>query len=129
MSVTHVAALRTTIAAAVATAVGAGFKVKFRASGGTPTADAPNATVLHSNTATGSLTAGAAGVVSNSAIASDAPPTAGTIGFATIETAAGSVQLHCAVATTGSDVNMTNGTTIASGDTISVTSITYTAPL
>jgi hypothetical protein len=35
--------------------------------------------------------------------------------------------IHCAVAASGSDINMTNGLTVASGDTVSCSSLTYTA--
>jgi hypothetical protein len=37
------------------------------------------------------------------------------------------VVIHCAVAASGSDINMTNGLTVASGDTVSCSSLTYTA--
>jgi hypothetical protein len=35
--------------------------------------------------------------------------------------------IHCDVAASGSDINMTNGLTVANGDTVSCSSLTYTA--
>ena len=46
---------------------------------------------------------------------------------ATLQTGAGVVVIHCAVAASASDINMTNGLTVASGDTVSCSSLTYTA--
>jgi hypothetical protein len=37
------------------------------------------------------------------------------------------VVIHCAVAASGSDINLTNGLTIGAGDTVSCSSLTYTA--
>ena len=47
--------------------------------------------------------------------------------FATLQTGAGTVVIHCAVAASGSDINMTNGLTVAANDTVSCSSLTYTA--
>jgi hypothetical protein len=46
---------------------------------------------------------------------------------ATIETSAGVVVIECGVAASGSDVDMSNGLTVAPGDTVSCSSLTYTA--
>jgi hypothetical protein len=35
--------------------------------------------------------------------------------------------IHCGVAASGSDIDMTNGLTVASGDSVTCTSLTYTA--
>jgi hypothetical protein len=35
--------------------------------------------------------------------------------------------IQCAVAASGSDINMSGGLTVAAGDTVSCTSLTYTA--
>jgi hypothetical protein len=37
------------------------------------------------------------------------------------------VVIQCSVAASASDINMTNGLTVASGDTVSCSSLTYTA--
>lgn len=37
------------------------------------------------------------------------------------------IAIHCAVAASGSDINMSNGLTVASGDTVSCSSLTYAA--
>jgi len=47
---------------------------------------------------------------------------------ATLQTSADSVQVHCAVAASASDINMSGGLTIGAGDTVSCSSLTYTAP-
>jgi len=41
--------------------------------------------------------------------------------------AAGTAVIFCAVATTGSDINIPGGLTLATNDTVSITSLTYTA--
>lgn len=70
------------------------------------------------------------GVLTFSAITSDTNATgnASAVAAATLQTSADSVQLHCAVAASGSDINMTGGLTIGAGDTVSCSSLTYTAP-
>jgi len=49
------------------------------------------------------------------------------VATATLETSGGTVVIHCAVAASASDINMTNGLTVASGDTVSCSSLTYRA--
>jgi hypothetical protein len=49
------------------------------------------------------------------------------VATATLETGAGTVIVHCAVAASGSDINLTGGLTIGAGDTVSCSSLTYTA--
>ncbi len=130
MSVTHSATLRNTFATSVLAAIDAGAAglLKFRLSG----------TVSSPGTAAATLTlSDPAGTVSGavltfSAITSDtnAAGNASPVATATIETSAGTVCLHCAVSTTGSDINITTGgLTIGTGDTVACTSLTYTAPV
>lgn len=129
MAVTHITALRTTLATAVRDAIdgGAGAgKLVFRLTG---TVSAPGTAVA---TLTLSDPCGTVsnGVLTFSAITSDTNATgnASAVAAATLQTSADSVQLHCAVAASGSDINMTGGLTIGAGDTVSCSSLTYTAP-
>lgn len=129
MAVTHITALRTTLATAVRDAIdgGAGAgKLVFRLSG---TVSAPGTAVatLTLSKPCGSVTNG---VLTFSAITSDTNATgnASPVATATLQTSADSVQVHCAVAASGSDINMTGGLTIGAGDTVSCSSLTYTAP-
>ena len=46
---------------------------------------------------------------------------------ATLQTSGGTVVIHCAVAASASDINMSNGLTVNAGDTVSCSSLTYTA--
>ena len=54
--------------------------------------------------------------------------TAGTIAKAEFRNAAGTAKILCAVATSASDINIPGGLTLATNDTVTVTSLTYTAP-
>jgi hypothetical protein len=130
MSVTHSAALRNVLATAVLDAIDAGgsaSKIVFRLTG----------TVGSPGTAVATLTASdPAGTVSGavltySAITSDTNATgnASPVATATLETSAGTVCVHCAVAASASDINMTGGLTVGAGDTVSCSSLTYTAPV
>jgi hypothetical protein len=130
MSVTHSAALRNTLATAVLTAIdagGAASKIVFRLTG----------TVGSPGTAVATLTASdPAGTVSGAvltydAITSDTNATgnASPVATATLQTSADTVCVHCAVAASASDINMTGGLTVGAGDTVSCSSLTYTAPV
>jgi len=127
MSTTHNIALRNAIRTAVITALGASAKLKFRIAGST--ADAPS-TSIATLTLTTALTATTDGVANTTNIASDTAATAGTAAFATIESADATMKIHCAVATTGSDVNISSGGLVfANGDTVTCSSLTYTVPV
>jgi hypothetical protein len=130
MSVTHSAALRNVLVTAVLTAIDAGgsaSKIVFRLTG----------TVGSPGTAVATLTASdPAGTISGAvltydAITSDTNATgnASPVATATLETSAGTVCVHCAVAASASDINMTGGLTVGAGDTVSCSSLTYTAPV
>jgi hypothetical protein len=49
------------------------------------------------------------------------------VAFATLQTSGGTVVIQCAVAASGSDINMSNGLTVSAGDTVACSSLTYTA--
>lgn len=129
MATTHITALRTTLATAVRDAIdgGAGAgKLVFRLTG---TVSAPGTAVatLTLTDPCGSVTTG---VLTFSAIADDTNATgdASPVAAATLQTSADSVQVHCAVAASASDINMSGGLTIGAGDTVSCSSLTYSAP-
>jgi len=84
------------------------------------------ATLTFSATAFG---ASATGTATANAITSDtnAAGNASPVAFATLQTSGGTVVIQCAVAASGSDINMTGGLTVASGDTVACSSLTYTA--
>jgi Ni2+-binding GTPase involved in maturation of urease and hydrogenase len=130
MSVTHSAALRNTLATAVLTAIDAGAspgKLVFRLTGtvGSPGTAVATLTLSDpSGTVTGA-------VLTFDAITSDTNATgnASPVATATLQTSADTVCVHCAVAASASDINMTGGLTVGAGDTVSCSSLTYTAPV
>lgn len=126
MSVTHSTAFRNTVADAHTTALGASPKLKFRLSGTVGSPGTAAATLTLSATPFGAATGG---VATANAITSDTAATgnATAVANATLETSGGTVVSHFAVAASGSDINLSNGLTIGAGDTVSCSSLTYTA--
>lgn len=126
MSVTHSTAARNAATDAVTALIGASGKLKFRLAGTVAAPGTAVATLLLSPTA---FQAAAGGTATSNALASDTNATgnATAVSTATLETSDGTVVIHCAVAASASDINMTNGLTIAAGDTVSCASLTYTA--
>ena len=127
MAVTHSTAARNAATDAVTALISTSGNLVFRispSSVGSP--GTAVATLLLSATAFGSASSGTA---TANAITSDTNATgnASPVAFATLQTSGGTVVIHCAVAASGSDINMTNGLTVASGDTVSCSSLTYTA--
>lgn len=122
MAVTHHATVRNTLANAILTAidqdVGAGDLV-FWTSG-----SAEVATCQLSDPA-GTVTGA---VLTFSAISDDTTPVGGTVAKFVVEDNSGDDIFYGAVATTGSDINLSS-LVIATGDTVSVSSLTYTAPV
>lgn len=130
MAVTHSATLRNTIATAVKDAIdgGAGAgKLVFRLTGTVGSPGTAVATLILTDPC-GSVTAE---VLTFSSITSDTNATgnASAVAAATLQTSADTVCVHCAVAASGSDINLGGGLTIASGDTVACSSLTYTAPV
>jgi len=125
MTVSHSAALRNSIAndvlAAIDADVGAGNLVLRTA------ADAAVATLPLSDTA--GTVAGA--VLTFGAISDDTNAAGGTVAKATIETNGGTIVLTAGSVTTvggGGDLEMSSLTVVA-GDTVSCSSLSYTAPV
>lgn len=128
MAVTHSTASKDAATNAVVDQLdGAGSKLVFRispssvASPGTAVATLVGSTPFFGASSSGTATA--------SAITSDTNATgnASPVAFATLQTSGDVIAIHCAVAAAASDINMTNGLTVANGDTVSCSSLTYAA--
>ena len=126
MAVTHSVAARNAATDAVTALISTSGNLKFRLTGTVGSPGTAVATLPLSATAFG---ASSTGTATANAITSDTNATgnASAVATATIETSGGTVVIHCAVAASGSDINLTNGLTIANGDTVSCSSLTYTA--
>lgn len=118
MAVTHTTAARNAATDAVLALLGASPRLVFRLAGTVGSPGAVVATLVMSATGFG---AAASGVATANPISPDtnAVGNASPVANATLQTSGGTVVVHCAVAASGSDINMTNGLTIAAGDTVS----------
>jgi hypothetical protein len=127
MAVTHSTAARNAATNAVTALISTSGNLVFRispssvASPGTAVATLPLSATAFGASSSGTATANA--ITSDTNATGNASPVA----FATLQTSGGTIVIHCAVAASGSDINMTNGLTVASGDTVSCSSLTYTA--
>jgi hypothetical protein len=126
VAVTHPTAFRDAVADLVDSTLSTTAKLKFRLTGTAGSPGTAAATLSFGNPAFG---ASSSGVITANAITSDTNATgnASPVATATLETGGGTVVVHCAVAASGSDINMTGGLTIGAGDTVSCSSLTYTA--
>jgi hypothetical protein len=126
MAVTHPTTFRNTVADLVDSTLSTAAKLVFRLSGSANSPGTAVATLSFGNPAFG---AASSGVITANAITSDTNATgnASAVANATLETGGGTVVVHCAVAASGSDINLTGGLTIGNGDTVSCSSLTYTA--
>ncbi len=126
MAVTHSTAARNAATDAVTALIGANGRLAFRLTG---TVSAPGTVVALLPLSATAFGASSSGTATANAITSDTNATgnASPVATATLQTNAGTVVIHCAVAASGSDINMTNGLTVAAGDTVSCSSLTYTA--
>lgn len=125
MAVTHPTAVRTGIADFVVDQIDEGTPpgdLVFLTSG-----DVTVCTIALNNPAFGAAANGVATLDVDPALTSDGA-TAGTIAKAEFRNAAGTAKILCACGTSGSDINIPGGLTLANGDTVTVTSLTYTAP-
>lgn len=104
----------------------AGSKLVFRVGG---TLGAPGAAAATLTFSTPAFGASSSGTATAGAITSDtnAAGNASAVSKASLETSGGTIHIYCDVAASASDINMTNGLTIAAGDTVSCSSLTYTA--
>lgn len=126
MAVTHTVAARNAATNAVTGLIGASGFLRFRLTG---TVGAPGTLVATLPLSATAFGAAASGVATANAITSDTNATgnASPVATATLETSAGTVVIHVQVAASGKDINMTNGLVVAPGDTVTCTSLTYTA--
>jgi len=123
MAATHAPATRNGIAALVLANidadVGAGNLV-FQTTGG-----AADVATLPLTDPAGVV---AAEVLTFNAISSDTNAAGGTIAEASIQANLGAEVLHCDVGVSGSDINLSS-LVISAGDTVTVSALTYTAPV
>lgn len=126
MAVTHSTAARNAATDAVTALIGASGNLVFRLAG---TVAAPGAAVATLPLSATGFGASATGTATANAITSDTNATgnASAVANASLQTSAATLVIHCAVAASGSDINQTNGLTVAAGDTVSCSSLTYTA--
>ena len=127
MSVTHSTLARNTATDAVTNLIGTSGYLVFRITGSTVASpSAAVATLSLSSTAFG---ASSSGTATANTITSDTNATGNVsaVAYATLQTSTNTIVIQCAVAASGSDINMTGGLTVASGDTVSCSSLTYTA--
>lgn len=126
MSTTHSTAARNAATDAVTALIGASGKLAYRLSG---TVGSPGAVVALLSFAATAFAASVGGTATANAIASDTNATgnASPVAAATFQTSGSVVVVHCAVAASASDINMSNGLVVAPGDTVACSSLTYTA--
>lgn len=126
MAVTHATTARDGATNAVTALISTSGNLKFRLTG---TIGAPGAAVATLPLSATAFASSSSGTATANAITSDtnAAGNASPVATATLETSAGTVIIHCAVAASASDINMSNGLTVAAGDTVSCSSLTYTA--
>lgn len=104
----------------------AGSKLVFRVGG---TLGAPGTAAATLTLATPAFGASSSGTATAGAITSDTNATgnASPVSKFSLETSGGTVHVYGDVAASGSDINLSNGLTINAGDTVSCSSLTYTA--
>jgi hypothetical protein len=100
--------------------------LKFRLTG---TIGAPGTIVANLVMSATAFGAAVNGVATANAITSDTNATgnASPVATASLQTSGGVLHIHCAVAASASDINMTNGLTVNAGDTVSCSALTYKA--
>lgn len=126
MAVTISTAAHNAATDAVTALIGTSGNLKFRLSG---TLGAPGTVVATCPLSADAFADAVSGVATANAITSDTNATgnASPVATATLETSAGTVVIHCAVAASASDINMSGGLTVGAGDTVAVSSLTYRA--
>ena len=127
MAVTHSTAAKNAATNAVTALLGASGSLVFRIS---PSSVAsPGTAVATLGLSATPFGASSGGTATAAAISSDTNATgnASPVAFATLQATGAVIVIHCAVAASASDINMTNGLTVAAGDTVSCSSLTYTA--
>lgn len=126
MAVTHTTTLRNAIADLIGDTLDSG-KLVFRES--PSTADSPGTAVATLTLNAAAFPAASGGVLTAAAITSDTNAAGGTIAYATLQTSGDVIKVHCSVASvSGGDINISSGgLSVTAGDTVSCSSLTYTA--
>ena len=111
MAVTHSTAARNAATDAVTGLIGASGHLAFRLAG---TVGSPGTVVALLPLSATAFGAASSGTATANAITSDTNATgnASPVATATLQTSGGTVVIHCAVAGSGSDINMSNGLTV-----------------
>jgi hypothetical protein len=126
MAVTHSTASKDAATNAVVDQLdGAGSLLVFRVTGSSVAS--PGTEVATLTFATPAFGASSAGVATAGTITQDSSATGGVVAFASLETSGNVIAIHCAVGTSGSDINIPSGLTIAATDIVTCTSLTYAA--
>ena len=118
MAVTHATTYRNGLADYIVDLLDGGTLV-FQTSG-----DVEVATLTFGTPAFGAASSGTA---TANAITSDTSATGGTVAKAKFVTSGAADVVYCAVSTSGSDMNLSS-LTVGASDTVSVSSLTYSAP-
>jgi len=118
MAVTHETAARNGIADYIVDQLDGGT-LEIQTSG-----DVEVATLTFGTPAFG---AAAAGVATANAITDDSSATGGTAAKAQLKTSGATAVVNCSVGTSGEDINLSS-VSIGASDTVSISSLTYTAP-
>jgi len=128
MATTHSGSAKAAATNAVTALLGAGATLTFRLAG-TITAPGAVAATLPLSATPFAAASGTTGVAIANAITSDsaAAGNASPVANAALQTSGAVLIIHCAVAASASDINMSGGLTIAPGDTVSCSSLTYQA--
>ena len=127
MAVTHSTAARDAATNAVVDLLdGAGSKLVFRVGG---TIGAPGDVAATLTMATPAFGASSSGTATAGSITSDtnAAGQGSAVSTASLQTSGDTLHIYCAVTAASGDIDMTNGLTVASGDTVSCSALTYTA--
>lgn len=126
MALTHSNPARNAATDSVLALIGASGNLVYRLSGTISAPGAAVATLPLSTTAFGSSSSGTA---TANTISDDTNATgnASPVATASLQTSGGTLIIHCAVAASGSDIDMSNGLVVNPGDTVTCSSLTYTA--
>jgi hypothetical protein len=126
MAVTHSTAARNAATDVVTALIGVSGNLVFRLTG---TVGSPGTAVSTLPLSVTAFAASSSGTATANAITSDTNATgnASPVATASLQTSGGTLVIHCAVAASASDINLTNGLTVAAGDTVSCSSLTYAA--
>jgi len=129
MAVTHSGTAKAAATDAVTALIGTSANLTFRLAG---TIGAPGAVVATLPLTTPNPFAaanGTTGIATAAAITADtsAAGNASPVATAALETSGATLIIHFEVAASGADVDMSNGLTVGTGDTVSCSALTYQA--